>query len=39
MKSATAFGLSDPDKRVNAKIQKAAQQVIDATTTIVTTWR
>jgi protein-tyrosine-phosphatase len=39
MKSATAFGLSDPYKQGDAKIRKAAQQVVDPTATIATSWR
>jgi protein-tyrosine-phosphatase len=39
MKSSTAFGLSDPYKQGDAKIRKAAQQVVDATTAIATSWR
>jgi protein-tyrosine-phosphatase len=38
MKSATAFGLSDPFKQGDSKIRKAAKQVVDATTTIATSW-
>ena len=39
MKSSTAFGLTDPYKQGDAKIRKAAQQVVDATTAIATSWR
>jgi protein-tyrosine-phosphatase len=39
MKSASAFALSDPYKQGDTKIRKAAQQVVDATTTIATSWR
>ena len=39
MKSATAFGLSDPYKQGDARIRKAARQVVDATTAIATSWR
>ncbi len=39
MKSSTAFGLSDPYKQGDTKIRKAAQQVVDAITTIATNWR
>ena len=39
MKSATAFGLTDPYKQGPDKIRKAAQHVADATTSIVSSWR
>jgi protein-tyrosine-phosphatase len=39
MKCSTAFGLTDPYKQGDAKIRKAAQQVVDATTCIADTWR
>jgi protein-tyrosine-phosphatase len=39
MKSSTAFGLTDPYKQGDTKIRKAAQQVVDATTAIATSWR
>jgi protein-tyrosine-phosphatase len=38
MKSSTAFGLTDPYKQGDTKIRKAAQQVVDATTAIASTW-
>jgi protein-tyrosine-phosphatase len=38
MKSSTAFGLADPYRQGDAKIRKAARQVVDATTTIASTW-
>lgn len=38
MKSSIAFGLSDPYRQGDAKIRKAAKQVVDATTAIATNW-